>query len=63
MTTKKFNITLGELEDIVEFAKLKGDNEYCVVTLYVTSTAVGSVFEVSEEWDSEKTNVTNYDTW
>jgi len=59
----KFNITLKELEDAVDFAKKKGQSDHKTVVMEVRGGAmgVGSGILLRKNWYSEKTkDITEY---
>jgi len=60
----KFNITLSELENAVEFAKVNGRSEFKTVTIENREdNGIGNNVLISKDWDSEQTDITNYGSW
>lgn len=57
----RFNITLEELEQAVEYAKKHGVSEFNTITMHISpSSGIINVIEISSEYNTEKTNITNY---
>jgi len=59
----KFNITLEELEKAVEYAKANGITDHKTITMHINELGLGSEIDVSQEWDSERTDITNVAAW
>jgi hypothetical protein len=56
----KFNISIGELETALEFAKA-GKKSF--ITMRVTKTGLGPIVEVSLDYDGKFTDITNYEAF
>jgi predicted enzyme related to lactoylglutathione lyase len=52
----KYNITVSELEKMLELAKKNGWG----ITMKIQKTGIGSIFEISEDYDGEFEDITNY---
>lgn len=56
----KTNITKKELENALNYFK---ENNIDVGTIELKSNPIGSIILISKDYDSEQTNITNYDSW
>ena len=60
----KVNIDLKTLETLVKYAKLNGVTEHKTITVtYSSVSGIGTATFISSTWDSERTDVTNYEVW
>lgn len=58
---ERFNITLKELKQAVEYAEKHGQTDHKTITMHVHPCSFMNMVLVSENWDSEKTDITNMD--
>jgi len=58
---ERFNITLKELKQAVEYAKKHGETKHNTITMHVYPCSFMDVKYVSENFDSEKTDITDID--
>ena len=58
--TYSCNITIKELQDAINFAR---ENNRELITIHFDPTPIGKVISVSQTFDSDKIDISNYDVW
>lgn len=57
----RFNITLKELKQAVEYAEKHGETEHKTITMHVHPSSFMDIIFISKNFDSEKTDITDID--
>lgn len=60
----KTNITVGEIKKALEFAEAQELEDNHIVVLEIKDdNGIGSVLLMSNTWEGEQTDITDYENW
>jgi hypothetical protein len=64
MMTRRFNMTLSELEKATQFARDNGASEFKTIALHIDNgNGIGAIIHVSKPQSDELVDITDVEAW